>query len=285
VAATNAVHVDSSNEEQRQAWDGDDGAYWADHADYFDRSAIPFHRRLMAAAAITETDRVLDFGCGTGQTTRDAAVAAKRGSALGVDLSSRMLEYARRLAVDEGIENVRFEQADAQIHPFEPGFFDVAISRSGAMFFGDLVAAFTNIGRALRPDGRLVITTWQPLSENEWVQEIIDALGAGRELPAPPPDARGPFALSDPDRVRGVLASAGFTDIELDGMRPGMWFGNDGEDAYEFVLGLMGWMLDGLDDAGRSRALDGLRASTTAHETSDGVIYQSAAWTIQATHP
>jgi SAM-dependent methyltransferase len=285
VAATNAVHVDSSNEEQRQAWDGDDGAYWADHADYFDRSAIPFHRRLMAAAAITETDRVLDFGCGTGQTTRDAAVAAKRGSALGVDLSSRMLEYARRLAVDEGIENVRFEQADAQIHPFEPGFFDVAISRSGAMFFGDLVAAFTNIGRALRPDGRLVITTWQPLSENEWVREITDALGAGRELPAPPPDARGPFALSDPDRVRGVLASAGFTDIELDGMRPGMWFGNDGEDAYEFVLGLMGWMLDGLDDAGRSRALDGLRASTTAHETSDGVIYQSAAWTIQATHP
>jgi SAM-dependent methyltransferase len=285
VAATNAVHVDSSNEEQRQAWDGDDGAYWADHADYFDRSAIPFHRRLMAAAAITETDRVLDFGCGTGQTTRDAAVAAKRGSALGVDLSSRMLEYARRLAVDEGIENVRFEQADAQIHPFEPGFFDVAISRSGAMFFGDLVAAFTNIGRALRPDGRLVITTWQPLSENEWVQEITDALGVGRELPAPPPDARGPFALSDPDRVRGVLASAGFTDIELDGMRPGMWFGNDGEDAYEFVLGLMGWMLDGLDDAGRSRALDGLRASTTAHETSDGVIYQSAAWTIQATHP
>jgi SAM-dependent methyltransferase len=285
VAATNAVHVDSSNEEQRQAWDGDDGAYWADHADYFDRSAIPFHQRLMAAAAITETDRVLDFGCGTGQTTRDAAVAAKRGSALGVDLSSRMLEYARRLAVDEGIENVRFEQADAQIHPFEPGFFDAAISRSGAMFFGDLVAAFTNIGRALRPDGRLVITTWQPLSENEWVQEIIDALGAGRELPAPPPDARGPFALSDPDRVRGVLASAGFTDIELDGMRPGMWFGNDGEDAYEFVLGLMGWMLDGLDDAGRSRALDGLRASTTAHETSDGVIYQSAAWTIQATHP
>jgi SAM-dependent methyltransferase len=283
VAAIRAVHVDSSNEEQLQAWDGDEGAYWVDHADYFDRSAIPFHQRLMAAAAISEADRVLDVGCGTGQTTRDAARAAKTGSALGVDLSSRMIDYARRRAVDEDIENVRFEQADAQIYPFEPETFDVAISRSSAMFFGDLVAAFTNIGRALRPNGHLVITTWQPLAENEWVQEITGALAAGRELPAPPPDARGPFALSDPDRVRAVLTSAGFTDIEIDGMRPGMWFGNDRNDAFDFVLGLMGWMLDGLDDAGRSSALYALRETTTAHDTSAGVIYQSAAWTIQAT--
>jgi SAM-dependent methyltransferase len=282
VAAAGAVHVDSSNDEQLQAWDGDEGAYWADHADYFDRSAIPIHKCLMATAAVTVSDRVLDFGCGTGQTTRDAACAATAGFALGVDLSSRMIEYARCRAVDEGIENVSFEQADAQIHPFAPQAFDVAISRSSAMFFGDLVAAFTNIGRALQPGGRLVMTTWQPLAENEWIREITGALAAGRVLPAPPPNARGPFALSDPDRVRAVLTSAGFTDVELDGVRPGLWFGTDGNDAYEFVLGLMGWMLEGLDDSGRRRALEGLRATTTAHETSDGVIFQSAAWTVRA---
>jgi SAM-dependent methyltransferase len=180
---------------------------------------------------------------------------------------------------------VTFVQADAQIHPFEPGAVDVAISRTGAMFFGDHIAAFTNIGRALRSGGRLVLVTWQPLAGNEWIREISGALAAGRELPAPSPDAPGPFALSDPDRVRSVLTSAGFTDIELDGTTAGMWFGNDADDAHRFVLGLMGWMLTGLDDAGHARASDALHATLAAHETPDGVHFASAAWAIQATRP
>ena len=135
---------------------------------------------------------MLDVGCGTGQTTRDAARAASAGSALGVDLSSRMLDHARRRATEEGVTNVTFAQADAQIHPFEPGAYDVAISRTAAMFFGDHVAAFSNIGRALRSGGRLVLVTWQPLPGNEWIREISGALAAGRDLPAPPPDAPAP---------------------------------------------------------------------------------------------
>src|SRR5688572_17501985 len=227
MAATNAVPVDSSNAAQLRAWDGDEGEYWADNAEYFDRSVAVYHERLLAVAAIGEGDRVLDVGCGTGQTTRDAARAASTGSALGVDLSSRMLDCARRRAADEGVTNVAFAQADAQIHPFDPGAYDVAISRTAAMFFGDHVAAFTNIGRALRPGGRLVLVTWQPLPGNEWIREISSALAAGRDLPVPPPDAPGPFSLSDPDRVRGLLATAGFVDVELDGATGGMWFGND----------------------------------------------------------
>ena len=216
MAATSAVPIDPSNREQLAAWDGDEGAYWAEHAEYFDRSVAAYHQMLLAAAAITDTDRVLDIGCGTGQTTRDAARAATRGSALGVDLSAGMLEYARRRAAEEGVANASFEQVDAQIHPFPPAAFDVAISRTGAMFFGDLAAAFTNIGRAMVPGGRLVLVTWQPLPANEWIREISGALAAGRDLPAPPPDAPGPFALSDPDRVRSILTAAGFTDIELE---------------------------------------------------------------------
>jgi SAM-dependent methyltransferase len=285
VAATNAVTVDRSNAEQLHAWDGDEGAYWATNADYFDRSVTPYHHRLLAAAAIDEGDRVLDIGCGTGQTTRDAARAAAAGSALGVDLSSRMIEYARRRAADEGVENAFFEQVDAQIHPFEAGAFDLVISRMGAMFFGDPVATLTNIGRALRPAGRLVLLTWQPLPHNEWIREFSSALAAGRDLPTPPPGAPGPFSLSDPDRVRTVLGSAGFADIELDGSSAEMWFGTDPEDAYRFVLGLLGWMLEGLDDARRARGLDALRSTVAAHETTDGVIYESAAWTIRATRP
>ena len=280
---TSAVLVDPANRDQVQAWDGDEGAYWADHADYFDRSVAAYHQRLLAAAAIGRTERVLDIGCGTGQTTRDAARAAPRGSALGVDLSARMLEVARRQAAVEGLANVEFEQADAQIHPFPTEGFEVAISRTGAMFFGDLTAAFTNISRALGPGGRLVLLAWQWLSANEWIREISGALAAGRDLPAPPPDAPGPFALSDPDRVRTVITTAGFTDIDLEGTEAGMWFGTDADDAHGFVLGQTGWMLQGLDDTGRARAVDGLRATMAAHETDDGVVFGSAAWTISAT--
>ena len=285
MTATNAVPVDSSNAEQLRAWDGDEGEYWADHAEYFDRSVAVYHERLLAVAAIRETDRVLDIGCGTAQTTRDAARAASAGSALGIDLSSRMLDYARQRATDEGVNNVTFAQADAQIHPFDAGSYDVAISRSAAMFFGDHVAAFRNIGTALRPGGRLVLVTWQPLAGNEWIREISGALAAGRNLPVPQPDAPGPFALSDPDRVRDVLTGAGFTDIDLNATTAGMWFGDDADDAHRFVLGLMGWMLQGIDDAGRARAIDALHATMAAHATVDGVLFESAAWTIQASRP
>jgi SAM-dependent methyltransferase len=284
MTATNAVPVDSSNIEQLRAWDGDEGEYWANNAEYFDRSVAVYHQRLLEAAVIGERDCVLDIGCGTGQTTRDAARAASAGSAFGVDLSSRMLGYARRRATEEGVTNVTFAQSDAQIHPFEPGAYDTAISRTAAMFFGDHVAAFGNIGRALRPGGRLVLVTWQPPPGNEWIREISGALAAGRDLSAPPPDA-GPFSLSRPDRVRALLTSAGYTDIELDGTTTGMWFGNNADDAHRFVLGMMGWMLEGLDNTGRARAIDTLHLTMAAHETPDGVLFESAAWTIRATHP
>jgi len=226
---------------------------------------------------------VLDVGCGSGQTTRDAARGASTGSALGIDLSSEMLSVARQRAAAEKLTNIAFLQADAQIHPFEPESFDIAIGRSSAMFFGDLVTAFTNIAHALRPGGRLVLTTWQPISENEWIREISGALAAGRSLPGPPPNARGPFALSDPARVREILETAGFRDVDLEPVTAGMWFGDDANDAHDFILGLMGWMLEGLDDATRGRALAGLRSTVTAHETPQGVMYASGVWVIRAT--
>src|SRR5207245_488651 len=112
-----------ANAGQARAWDGDEGAYWAQHAERFDKAVAAYHERFLAAAAIGRTDRVLDIGCGTGQTTRDAAQAAADGRALGVDLSGQMIGLARRLAAGQGIANARFEQADAQIHPFPAASF------------------------------------------------------------------------------------------------------------------------------------------------------------------
>lgn len=282
MTATGAVPVHPSNAQQLHAWDGDEGAYWAANADHFDRSVAEHHRRLMAAASIGDTDRVLDIGCGTGQTTRDAARRARNGSALGVDLSAEMLAVARRRATADGLPNAAFLQADAQIHPFEPAAFDVAISRTGAMFFADPGAAFANIARALAPGGRLAIVTWQGLAENEWLREIAGALAAGRDLPTPPSDAPGPFALSDPARVRALLAAAGFDNTAMEGVEAPMWFGVDAADAHRFVIGLMGWMLEGHDDAGRARALDNLAATMASHTSDGGVRFQSASWIITA---
>jgi SAM-dependent methyltransferase len=282
MAATNALPVADTNVGQRDAWDGDEGAYWAAHADQFERSARPFHERLVAAARIGAGERVLDVGCGTGQSTRLAARAASDGTVLGVDLSSPMLDEARRRTASEGITNATFEHADAQIHPFAVGAFDVAISNTGATFFGDLIAGFTNIRAALAPDGRVALVTWQSLDRNEWVREFTTALAAGRAMGGPPPGAPSPFALADPDRAREVLQRAGFARIEIEPLTEAMWFGDDADAAYEFVLGLLGWMVADLDNATRGRALDGLRATTTAHETAAGVVYESESWLVTA---
>lgn len=282
---TETIAVAASNQAQANAWDGDEGTYWAENADHFDRSVTPYHGALLGAASIGDGDHVLDIGCGTGQTTRDAALRATAGHAVGVDLSSRMLAVAAERARERAVTNIEFLQADAQHHRFAPEGFDVAISRTGTMFFGDHVAAFTNIGTALRPGGRLALMTWQPLAENEWIPTFATALAAGRPVPTPPPDAPGPFALSDPDRVRSVLTDAGFVDIELDGRSEGMWFGQDADDAHRFVLGLLGWMLGDVDEPTRARGLQNLQEAMAAHETGDGVIFGSAAWIITARRP
>jgi SAM-dependent methyltransferase len=285
MAPTDALHVDPTNTEQLRAWDGDEGAYWAAHADRFDRGIAAHHRRFMEAAGLDRRDRVLDVGCGTGQTTRDAARGASDGAALGVDLSAAMLDVARRRAADERLANVRFEQADAQLHAFEPAAFDVALGRTSAMFFGDRVAALANVGRALRPGGRLVLLTWQPLARNGWIQAFVGALATGRPAPAPPPGAPGPFSLAEPEEIRAVMSAAGYVDVRLEDVREPMWFGADAEDATQFVLGLMGWMLADLDDTARATAVDALRRSTAAHADVNGVRYASAAWIIRATRP
>jgi hypothetical protein len=130
-----------------------------------------------------------------------------------------------------------------------------------------------------------VLLNWQGLDGNEWIREFSTAMAVGRDLPPIPPDAPGPFSLADPERVRALLDAAGFTHIHLDPRREAMWFGEDADGARRFVLGLLGWMLEGLDGEGRQRAAENLTATLTAHDTGHGVLYESAAWIVQATRP
>jgi ubiquinone/menaquinone biosynthesis C-methylase UbiE len=120
----------------------------------YDSELRRYDEVLRRAHAIQPNDRVLDIGCGMGQTTCEAARAALAGSALGVDISAVAVERARELARAQGIRNVTFECADAQVHAFPKGHFDLVMSRFGTMFFADPAAAFANIGQALHPAGR-----------------------------------------------------------------------------------------------------------------------------------
>ncbi|MCV2487954.1 class I SAM-dependent methyltransferase [Geodermatophilus sp. YIM 151500] len=279
---TSAVEVHPSNTEQLRAWDGEEGAFWAAHAGYFDRAVARYQPPLLEAAELSPGDRVLDIGCGTGGTARDVARRVPAGSVVGVDLSSAMLDAARRAATREGLTNVLFLQADAQVHRFGAGSFDVAVSRTGCTFFGDPVAAFANIGAALAPAGRLALLVWQAPSRNEWFQQIVGAFLAGRPVPVPPPGSPGPFAFAEPDHVRTVLRAAGFGEIRVRPLTEPEEFGRDVDDAVAFVLGVAGWMLEGLDEDGRAHAVETFRRAAEAHATEDGVVFGSATWLITA---
>lgn len=175
---------------------------------------------------IRADDRVLDIGCGTGQTSRDAARSAVGGSALGVDLSASMIDWARELARAEGVHNVAFERADAQVHRFPNEGFDLAISRFGTMFFDDPVAAFVNIARALQPAGRLVMMVWQKHELNEWSVAIERAVGY-EGLPVPASKAWDPFSLPDRNTVEAILGAAGFGEVTFTDVHEPIYYGPD----------------------------------------------------------
>lgn len=276
---TSEPPVDPGNARQASDWDGDTGALWASRAATFERTTAAYNAHLLAAAELTPTSAVLDVGCGSGDTTRAAARVADDGLVLGLDLSERLLAVAREATARAGLVHVRYERADAQVHPLAEGGYDVVLSRFGAMFFADPVAAFTNLRRTLRPQGRLVMVVWQALATNELMSSVLSAaLGAP---PPPPPDGPGPFSLADPHRVRSLLGAAGFTPGELTEVREPMWIGDDEAEALDFVRALAAGPL-ARPDADAAQVLERLAASVAEHAGPDGVRYDSAAWLVQA---
>ncbi len=275
--------VEIANVEMAKAWDGHDGDHWTDYADQYERAGRLTWKQFESANLVRPTDDVLDVGCGSGAGALYAA-GVTSGSVLGVDLSSRMLGLARERAAEKGLTNVTFEQGDAQVYPFAPDSFDLALSSYGAMFFNDPVAAFTNIGRGVRAGGRLVLLAWRDLSSNAWLMALRDALAMGRDLPVPPPDAPSPFALADPDRVRVRLAAAGFESAEFTPIDEPMDLGANLEDAFAFVreFGIVEGLSNDLDDTQKAQALDNIRALLAKAETPDGVLLDSGSWLITA---
>ncbi|CAM5333164.1 class I SAM-dependent methyltransferase [Streptomyces griseomycini] len=279
---------DIVNTEQAQAWNGPEGAHWARNRDRWNAVNQGFNEPLLGAAGITGDHRILDFGCGSGQTTRLAALRASRGHALGLDLSGPMLAEARALAEREGVVNVSFTQGDAQVHPFETGTFDAAISRYGAMFFADPVAAFGNIGRALRPGGRLAIVCPADAVLNDWVTAMASLRGFLPVGDFGRVGSPGMFSLASPDRIRDVLTAAGFTGITITRVQAYGTWGHGAEDAAEFLLGTGPGrhLMEEADTAARVRARRTLTEHLRNHEASDGTVrLRSTSWLVTADRP
>lgn len=278
-----------ANAEQARQWDGPDGEHWAAEGERYDRMNAGFGERIVAALGAQPGERILDVGCGNGALALAIAPqVAPDGSVTGLDLSGPMLDNAARRAAEAGLGNVTFEKGDAQVHPLPEAAFDGMVSRFGVMFFEDPVAAFANLARALRPGGRAVFACWQQLFENEWL--MVPAGAALAHVPMPQlgdPNAPGPFALAEPDRVRSVLGAAGLADVELEPVTAPMWFGTDVDDAVGFMKhsGVGSALMKDVPDDVAERAWAAVAEAVAPYAGPEGAVFTGKAWLITARVP
>ena len=231
-------------------------------------SNAPVSAELFAALKLQTGERVLDIGCGGGQTTLDAAErVGAGGAAIGFDISEPMLELARERAGSAGAGNVTFAAGDAQRANPPGGPFDAAMSRFGVMFFDNPVAAFGNIRAQLKSGGRLAFACWQPAEKNRWFPGIVMAKyrpGPPREQGAAP--VPGPFAFGEESYVHSILEGAGFSSVAL---------AAHGYEWREPATAVDGMLLEALnlDATTKARALADMQAHA-ASMTVDGEVRQ-----------
>jgi SAM-dependent methyltransferase len=272
----------AANTDQMAYWNDAAGPAWVEFQDALDRQIEPLGARVIDLLAPAPGERFLDIGCGCGQTTLELAKrVGPTGAVLGVDISRPMLAVARERAA--GVPQARFLEADAQTHPFEPGACDAIHSRFGVMFFQDPTAAFTNLRRALKPGGRLAFLCWRTPAENPVMTLPMAAAAPHLPPPVPPtPGAPGPFAFADPDRVRPILAGAGFGDIAIEpqDMAAG---GNSLDAALDLALriGPLGSALRERPDL-RPAVVADVRAALEARLVDGRVFLPSATWIVSA---
>ncbi|RII09280.1 putative methyltransferase YcgJ [Streptomyces sp. YIM 130001] len=297
----------SANSAQSAIWNGAVGRHWAEHHTRYDAMLAGVNDALFQAAAITDCDRVLDIGCGTGATTREAARRTPNGHAVGVDISAPLLARARSATDAEGVRNVSYELGDAQTHAFPKAGYDVAVSRGGVMFFADHRAAFTNVARALRPGGRLaficpqtpgpdshearVMTLFQSLLDEETegtdltrgtattgTTDGTNAPGAPRAPRSDASNARGAMtSLAEPVAIRRALA--GFSSVRTAAVRIAAHWGKDPAAAVEFVLSRTP------DRAVPGATRDRLARAFEPYASPSGIRVPASVWLVTAVRP
>jgi SAM-dependent methyltransferase len=272
----------AGNADQVAYWNEQAGPTWAELQPLLDAQIAPLGLRGLQALAPAAGERILDIGCGCGDTTLAIAQrVAPGGEVMGLDLSAPMLDVARRRAA--AIAGISFLQADAQTVQF-PVPFEASFSRFGVMFFEDAVAAFTNIHAALVPGGRLVFVCWRHALENAWMMVPLNA--ASHFLPPlepMDPDAPGPFSLAAADRVRAVLQQSGFRNVQTEAFdTPIGGFALDQAVTLALRVGPLGKLLREWPDAAQD-ATGAVRGALAQHETPSGVYLNASVWIVSAT--
>ncbi|MCU1462827.1 MAG: UbiE/COQ5 family methyltransferase [Acidimicrobiales bacterium] len=275
--------------DERDFWDRRADA-WERRADSLNAFSDAYGVAAMDALHVEPGDRVLDVGCGPGTTAIELAERVGPGGVVvGVDISPAMVAAATRRAAAAGVTNVRFVVADAQTETMVQGF-DAAYSRFGVMFFSDPVAAFANIGGALRPGGRLACVVWGPLTDNPWM--FVPTLAAGpvlqAELTFPGANEPGPFSLADRTRVMAVVGEAGFVDITVDPLASSRLITTataDDDVRTLLEVGPLGEAYDKADETTRRAAVDAVVAAIEPFRADDGWLLPGSALKIAAQHP
>jgi len=268
--------TDTPNAAQIEYWNA--AQNWVDEQREHDEMLEPLGGLALDALAPAPGERILDIGCGTGTTTFEiASTVGGAGEAVGADISVPMLAAARARAA--GASGVTFLEADAQTYPFESASFDGAFSRFGVMFFSDATAAFANIARALRPDGRLAFVCWQAFERQEWMRVPAVAAAVDASWAAQRPS---PFVFGD----RGVLArhldEAGFVRVDIDGFDRTILLGGSGdlETGLRFLMSsrLGRQIVEERGDAGVAR----VRTAVEPFVTARGIEIGAAVWVVRA---
>jgi SAM-dependent methyltransferase len=275
------------NREQIDYWNGPAAERWVRHQVTLDRGLAPFGRAALERLAAQPGERILDIGCGAGATLLELAPAVgSAGEAVGIDPSRPLLELARTRAATAGLSNVTLLEADAAHHAFAPSFHAL-FSRFGVMFFVDPVRAFQNLKGALAPGGRLAFACWQGVTANPWYALPLTAArqALGELPPMPDGDAPGPFAFADPERVRRILAGAGFAHVALEPFHAPVLMSDAGvEGAVDFALrvGPVARLYADLAERERDAVRRELRSLLAPWLTGDTLSLGGGVWLVSA---
>jgi SAM-dependent methyltransferase len=283
----------ASNREAAEAWSGPLFERFVEYRELVTDGLGAHGEAAMATHPPRPGDRVLDVGCGFGDTTqRLGAMVGAAGSALGVDVSEPFIEAARSEAGKAGVENVRFAVGDVQATAFEQTF-DYAFSRMGIMFFANPVQALRNVREALSPGGRFCAVVWRRKLDNEWVhraERVVEDYLDHPEESDEPTCGPGPFSMANADTVSEQLKIAGFEEIELRRCDLPLKIGRDLDHAVEFnmALGPAGEVLrlweDRIEEIRPKIAAD-LREALAEFDGPDGVYAPASTWIVGATAP
>jgi len=281
-----------ANVDMNEYWNGEGGQKWIRFQDRTDVNLIPFGIKAMDAAALSIGEKVIDIGCGCGDTSFEMARRIGPGGHVkGVDISMPILERAKARSKisekSEERENIIFVNADAQTHNFNLAEFDVVFSRFGVMFFDDPIDAFSNIRKALKPDGRLSFICWQEAINNEWISLPLSVVAKYLPLPEPPgSEEPGPLSFGDINRVHHILSSAGYSDVAVKGFYTPFNIGGDLDEAVSFLmqLGPAAGVISqpDVDDSIRHCIADELRKKLNSYITDSGIFLGAATWAVTA---